>query len=68
MRHIIMPLIFLVLFISSTLTFVGNIRTHKFHVITCRTIKNMNDDNRIMFQSRKQAIESDYMPCKVCRP
>ena len=66
MQCVVMTLIFVMLFVSSALAFVGNMRTHKFHVDNCRTIKKMNADNRITFETRKQAIKSGYVPCKVC--
>lgn len=68
MRHAAMTLLFLMLFVSSALAFVGNMRTHKFHVDDCRTVKRMNEANKVQFQTRKQAVKSGYVPCKVCRP
>lgn len=68
MRHIALTLLFFMMLISSALAFVGNMRTHKFHVDDCRTVKKMNDDNKIPFQTRQQAVKSGCVPCKVCQP
>ena len=68
MKHIVLAISFVMLFVSTALAFVGNSKTMKFHVETCRTIKNMNDSNRVKIATREQAVKSGYVPCKVCRP
>ena len=68
MRHIYLTIIFIVMLVSTATTFVGDSKTMKFHIETCRTIKNMNDSNRVKIATKEQAVKSGYVPCKVCRP
>ena len=49
-------------------TYVGNARTHKFHYADCRYVGEMNDNNKVYFEDRDEAINEGYVPCKVCRP
>jgi len=49
-------------------TYVGNARTHKFHYADCRYVGEMNDNNKVYFEDRDDAIDEGYVPCKVCRP
>jgi len=49
-------------------TYVGNARTHKFHYADCRYVGEMNDNNKVYFEDRDEAIDEGYVPCKVCRP
>lgn len=48
--------------------YVGNARTYKFHVANCRYVGQMNEGNKVYFDSRDEAINSGYVPCKICRP
>lgn len=49
-------------------TYVGNSSSHKFHYSNCATLKKMNPNNRVMFNSRDEAIKKGYVPCKRCKP
>jgi len=49
-------------------TYVGNARTHKLHYADCRYVGEMNDNNKVYFEDRDEAINEGYVPCKVCRP
>jgi len=69
----VLPLIvvLLVAFSAATAlasTYVGNARTHKFHYSDCRYVGQMNEDNKVYFDDRDEAIDEGYVPCKVCRP
>ena len=46
--------------------YLGNPRSMKFHYASCRTIK--HPENFIPFQTPDEAIDSGYVPCKVCNP
>ncbi len=48
--------------------YVGNARTYKFHVSNCRYVGQMNEGNKVYFDSRDEAINNGYVPCKICRP
>jgi len=47
---------------------VGNIRQGRFHLPGCRCVEALAQDNRRTFQSRDEALQAGYEPCKVCRP
>ena len=49
-------------------SYVGNAHSHKFHYSDCRYVSQMNESNKVWFDSREEAIGSGYVPCKVCRP
>jgi methylphosphotriester-DNA--protein-cysteine methyltransferase len=48
--------------------FVGNVKSNKFHRIDCRWAKRCTRNCRIPFKTREQAIEMEFVPCKVCKP
>ena len=49
-------------------SYIGNAHTHKFHYSDCRYVGRMNEDNKVYFESRDEAVDAGYVPCKVCRP
>ena len=48
--------------------YVANARTGKFHYASCRWVAKMNPGNKVYFNTRDDAVNSGYVPCKVCRP
>ena len=53
---------------SSSALYVGNLNTHKFHLASCRYVSKMKDANKVYFNTRQEAIDAGYTPCKVCSP
>ena len=51
---------------APALAYLGNPRMMKFHNESCRTIKHRG--NFVEIESREEAIEEGYVPCKVCHP
>ena len=50
-------------------TYVLNTNTKKFHIPTCRSVKQMKDKNKKDFcGSREEVIAQGYSPCKNCNP
>ena len=50
-------------------TYVLNTNTKKFHIPTCRSVKQMKDKNKEDFcGSRDEVIAKGYSPCKICNP
>lgn len=49
-------------------TYVGNSNTKKFHESGCRSVKQMAAHNIVAFETRDDAINRGYDPCKVCNP
>jgi hypothetical protein len=48
--------------------YIGNRNSMKFHRADCRWVREMNEANKVCFQSREEAIAAGYVPCKVCKP
>ncbi|HBT20822.1 MAG TPA: nuclease [Peptococcaceae bacterium] len=49
-------------------SYIGNMRSKKFHRPDCIWAKKISPSNRVNFKSRNEALSSGYVPCKVCRP
>ena len=45
-----------------------NAETTTFHRSTCQTAKRIKRGNKIYFGSRKEALDKNYSPCKICKP
>lgn len=54
---------------NSTLqTYIGNSGTKKFHLPDCASAKNIQEEKRVEFFSRSQAVLEGYEPCGRCKP
>lgn len=51
---------------ASVSSYIGNTRSYVFHRQTCRYLPNAR--NRSYFESRKEAVDAGYRPCRKCRP
>lgn len=49
-------------------TYVGSVKSDKYHYPTCRHAKDINLGNEIWFDSVDEAKAKGYVPCKVCKP
>jgi hypothetical protein len=49
-------------------SYVGASTTGKFHYTNCTWANKIRSDHRVYFESRDEAIDAGYVPCKVCRP
>ena len=48
--------------------YIGNANTKKFHYADCSSVGKMNPANRVNFNTRDEAIDAGYIPCKRCNP
>ena len=49
--------------------YILNISTMKFHIPTCRGVKDMKDENKQEYTGTRQgAIDMGYSPCGICHP
>ena len=48
--------------------YVGNANSKIFHYAECSSVGRMRAENRVNFNSRDEAINSGYRPCKKCSP
>jgi competence protein ComEC len=46
--------------------YIGNANSKKFHLPTCSNLP--AEQNRVPFDSRKEAIDAEYEPCGNCKP
>ncbi|MDD2269562.1 MAG: stalk domain-containing protein [Eubacteriales bacterium] len=54
--------------VQTEASFVGNSNTMKFHYQDCRYVSQISPGNKTYFNLRDAAINSGYVPCKVCNP
>ena len=52
----------------SDYAYIGNRKTKKLHKSSCSSVRDMNEGNKVGFDSRSEAIEAGYDPCKRCHP
>jgi len=48
--------------------YIGNSNTMKFHYSSCSSVSDMSISNMVPLQTRNQAINDGYIPCKRCNP
>ena len=67
---VILVLVLIILAATPALAsdYIGNANTGKFHYASCRSVKKMNPSNMVYLNSRQEAIDKGFVPCKVCRP
>ena len=49
-------------------SYVGNAKTKKFHYADCSMVGKMNPANKVYMNTRDEAINAGYVPCKRCNP
>ena len=53
---------------SSKGKYIGHKNSKKFHYPNCKWGKKIKPENQVWFNSREEAIDKGYVPCKVCKP
>ena len=48
--------------------YIGNSNSRKFHKASCSSVRDMRDYNKVGFDSRSEANDAGYTPCKRCHP
>lgn len=46
--------------------YIGNKNSKKFHLPDCKSLP--SEENRVIIDSREEAINSGYSPCGICKP
>lgn len=71
-RYLLICLTFLLLvmipLVTNAASYVGNKSSYKFHFQGCQWERKMSYQNKVYFNSRSEAINVGYIPCKVCKP
>lgn len=53
---------------SGTFSYIGNKNSKKFHIDTCSGAQDIKKENKVSFESREDAVNKGYSPCKTCNP
>ena len=48
--------------------YIGNANTGKFHYADCYMVNKMNPANKVYMETRDEAVNAGYVPCKRCNP
>jgi len=51
---------------SGSTIYIGNKNSGKLHLPSCQTLP--AERNRIYFETRQEAIDAGFVPCKNCSP
>ena len=54
--------------VETEASYIGNKKSMRFHVPSCRAVTQMKDTNKVEFHSREKAVERGYIPCGDCNP
>jgi len=49
-----------------TIAYIGNVNSKIFHLPTCGSLP--QEQNRVYFANRDEAIDAGYTPCSICKP
>jgi len=53
---------------SGAYRYVGNKNSKVFHHSNCRYVEKIDEGNKVFFNTREEAKEQGYRPCKICKP
>lgn len=53
---------------ASEFLYIGNKNSKKLHCAYCESVGDMSEKNKIGFESKEEAINRGYEPCKRCNP
>lgn len=71
-RVISLTLLFVFALAAMAFAYIGNARSGIlsgiFHYDSCQYVYRMNNSNKVYFDSREDAVDAGYRPCRVCRP
>ena len=54
--------------VDMSYTYMGNANSMILHLTTCNSAAQTKVSNRVYFDSREEAVEAGYVPCKRCNP
>ncbi len=53
---------------STSVSYIGNCNSKVFHSVSCSSVKDMIEANKVSFKSRKDAVQKGFKPCGRCNP
>jgi len=48
--------------------YVGSVNSDKYHLPDCRWAGKIKPENEVWFDTKEEAEEQGYIPCKTCKP
>ena len=48
--------------------YIGNKQSKIFHNPECSSARSISDENKVSFDSREEALNAGFRPCKRCKP
>lgn len=48
--------------------YIGNRYRRTFHYRECASVDQMNPENQVPLQTREEALQKNFRPCKNCNP
>lgn len=64
----ILVIVFVLAIPAVCLAYIGNSNSFKFHKDNCSTAARIKDAHRVDFETRSEAVDAGYVPCKRCTP
>ncbi|MBN1815446.1 MAG: hypothetical protein JXA14_26675, partial [Anaerolineae bacterium] len=53
---------------TAVVSYVGNIKSKRFHLFSCRYAQRISLENYVSFVSKEEAVAQGYTPCEICEP
>ena len=53
---------------TDALNYVGNKNSRVFHFSDCVGARTMSNNNKVIFESREEAVKAGFTPCASCKP
>ena len=69
-KFIVSAVVMIILMTAHVLAsnYIGNANSKKFHYADCSMVNKMNPANKVYLNTREEAINAGYVPCKRCNP
>lgn len=48
--------------------YIGNSNTMKFHYADCNSVDKMRPEHQVPLETRDEAVQKNFIPCKRCKP
>lgn len=71
MKKFLAAVVTIIIFMTANVlasNYVGNANSKKFHYADCSMVGKMNPANKVYINTRNEAINAGYVPCKRCNP
>jgi methylphosphotriester-DNA--protein-cysteine methyltransferase len=45
---------------------VASKNSKRFHLLSCVSVRNLKEENKVFFKTREEALKNNFTPCRVC--